>query len=152
MKFLKRFKKYIQSEVLKGIVQPLKRGVIRGYQSMGLIFLYHSIKCLTFFKGPRPFKQQKTILSGLSTHLGASLHRSCGVCCKKNSIAVCPEFDFSSIPVEYKVNLYRYFLYFSRIFYQCTGGGGQHRLVLPERAWGWTENPPEQLNKKCAKI
>ena len=40
---------------------------------------------------------------------------------QKNSIAVCPEFDFSSIPVEDKVNLY--ILYFSRIFYHCTGEG-----------------------------
>jgi hypothetical protein len=57
----------------KGIVQPLKRGGHEKYQSIDLIFMYHSINFLTFFKGPRPFKQQKTILSGLTTHLGASL-------------------------------------------------------------------------------
>jgi hypothetical protein len=81
--------------------------------------MYHSIKFLTFFKEPRPFKQQKTILSGLTTHLGASLDNVASAA--KNSIAVCPEFDFSSIPVEDKVNLY--ILYFSRIFYHCTGEG-----------------------------
>jgi hypothetical protein len=54
----------------------------------------HSVKFLTIFKGPRLFKQQKTILSGLTARLGASFdHVASGA-------KILPEFDFSSIAVE----------------------------------------------------
>ena len=45
------------------------------YQSIGLIFLNISASFLTFFKGPRPFKNQKTIMSGKTTPQGASLNQ-----------------------------------------------------------------------------
>jgi hypothetical protein len=34
------------------------------YQSIGLIFLYIFADLKKMFKGPRPFKKQKTFLSG----------------------------------------------------------------------------------------
>ncbi len=37
------------------------------YQSIGLIFLNISANFLNLFKGPRPFKKQKTIMSGKTT-------------------------------------------------------------------------------------
>jgi hypothetical protein len=44
-----------------------KEGGCEWYQSIGLEILYISADLKTFFKGPRPFKQQKTLLSGLTT-------------------------------------------------------------------------------------
>jgi hypothetical protein len=59
-------------------------------------------------------------LSGLTTHLGASLDHVASAA--KNSIAVCPEFDFSSIPVEDKVCKSVHLIFFED-FYHCTGEG-----------------------------
>ncbi len=44
-----------------------KEGGCEWYQLMVLIFLYISANFLLFFKGPRPFKLQKTLFSGLTT-------------------------------------------------------------------------------------
>jgi hypothetical protein len=41
-----------------------KEGGCEWYQSIGLLILYISADFEIFFKGPRPFKQQKTFLSG----------------------------------------------------------------------------------------
>jgi hypothetical protein len=44
-----------------------KEGGCEWYQSMGHVFLYISANFLLFFKGPWPFKSQKTHFSGLTT-------------------------------------------------------------------------------------
>jgi hypothetical protein len=50
------------------------------YQSIGLKFVNISADFKKFFKEPRPFKKQKTFLSGLTTLQGALLdHRASGV-------------------------------------------------------------------------
>ncbi len=50
------------------------------YQSIGLWIVYISPGFKKFFKGPRPFKKQKTYLSGLTTPQGALLdHVASGV-------------------------------------------------------------------------
>ena len=50
------------------------------YQWIGLIFLYISADFKFFFKGPRPFKKEKTYLSGLTTPQGALLdHVASGI-------------------------------------------------------------------------
>ncbi len=41
-----------------------REGGCAWYQSIGLFILYISADFKNFFKGPRPFKQQKTFLSG----------------------------------------------------------------------------------------
>jgi hypothetical protein len=41
-----------------------REGGFEWYQSIGLIFLYISADFKFFFKGSRPFKKQKTYLSG----------------------------------------------------------------------------------------
>jgi hypothetical protein len=41
-----------------------KKGGCEWYQSIGLLFLNISADFKNGFKGPRPFKQQKTYLSG----------------------------------------------------------------------------------------
>jgi hypothetical protein len=57
-----------------------REGVCEWYQSIGLIFLNISASFLNFFKGPWPFKNQKTIMSGKTTPQGASLNQgACGV-------------------------------------------------------------------------
>jgi hypothetical protein len=45
------------------------------YQSIGLAFVYNSAH---HFKGPRPFKPQKTVLSGLRTPQGACYKKQNG--------------------------------------------------------------------------
>ena len=52
-----------------------KEGGCEWYQSMGLTFLYISAKILLFFKGPRPFKSQKTNFSGLTTQYAPRLNQ-----------------------------------------------------------------------------
>ena len=52
-----------------------KEGGCEWYQSMGLIILYISANFLLFFKGPRPFKSQKTNFSGLTTQYAPRLNR-----------------------------------------------------------------------------
>ncbi len=50
------------------------------YQSIGLWILYISADFKNFFEGPRPFKKEKTYLSGLTTPQGALLdHVESGV-------------------------------------------------------------------------
>jgi hypothetical protein len=57
-----------------------REGGCEWYQSMGLKFLYISADSKNFFKGPGPFKKQKTNLSGLTTLHGALLdHGASGV-------------------------------------------------------------------------
>jgi hypothetical protein len=57
-----------------------REGGCEWYQSIGLIFLNISANFLNLLKGPRPFKKQKTIMSGKTTSQGASLHQgACGV-------------------------------------------------------------------------
>jgi hypothetical protein len=57
-----------------------REGGCEWYQSIGLKFLYISADSKKFFKGPRPFKKQKTNLSGLTTLHGALLdHVASGV-------------------------------------------------------------------------
>ncbi len=59
-----------------------REGGCEWYQSIGLIFLNISANFLNFFKGPRPFKKQKTIMSGKTTPQGASLNQ--GACVVNN--------------------------------------------------------------------
>ena len=63
-----------------------KRGC-KCYQSIGLWILNISADFKNFFKGPWPFKQQKTFLSGQTTLRGASHNQ--GASGVKNWIAVC---------------------------------------------------------------
>jgi hypothetical protein len=66
------------------------------YQSIGLIFLYISADFKKKFKGRRPFKKQKTYLSGLTTPQGALLdHVASGV---ENGRAERPFYGFCVIP------------------------------------------------------
>jgi hypothetical protein len=51
-----------------------KEGGCEWYQSMGHIFLYISANFLLFFKGPWPFKSQKTHFSGLTTQYAPRLN------------------------------------------------------------------------------
>jgi hypothetical protein len=51
-----------------------KEGGCEWYQSMGHIFLYISANFLLFFKGPWPFKSQKTHFSGLTTQCAPRLN------------------------------------------------------------------------------
>jgi hypothetical protein len=62
-----------------------KEGWCEWYQSIGLIFHYISANFLRFFKGPRPFKSQKTNISGLTTQNAPRLNR--GPSAAKNTIA-----------------------------------------------------------------
>jgi hypothetical protein len=41
-----------------------REGGYEWYQSIGLLIIYISADFKIFFKGPRPFKKQKTYLSG----------------------------------------------------------------------------------------
>jgi len=50
-----------------------REGGCEWYQSIGLKFLYIFADFKNFFKGPRPFKKEKTYLSGLTTPQGALL-------------------------------------------------------------------------------
>jgi hypothetical protein len=47
-----------------------REGGCEWYQSIGLKFLYISADSKKIFKGPRPFKKQKTNLSGLTLFMG----------------------------------------------------------------------------------
>jgi hypothetical protein len=51
-----------------------KEGGCEWYQSMGHIFLYISANFVLFFKGPWPFKSQKTHFSGLTTQYAPRLN------------------------------------------------------------------------------
>ncbi len=51
-----------------------KEGGCECYQSMGHIFLYISANFLLSFKGPWPFKSQKTLFSGLTTQYAPRLN------------------------------------------------------------------------------
>ncbi len=51
-----------------------REGGCEWYQSIGLIFLYISADFKKMFKGPWPFKKQKTYFSGLTTLQGALLY------------------------------------------------------------------------------
>ncbi len=62
-----------------------KEGWCELYQSIGLIFHYISSHFLLFFKGPRPFKEQKTLFSGLTTQYAPRLNQ--GISAAKNTIA-----------------------------------------------------------------
>jgi hypothetical protein len=62
-----------------------KEGGCEWYQSMGLIFLYISANFLLFFKGPRPFKSQKTNFSGLTTQYAPRLNQGPSAAKKHNS-------------------------------------------------------------------
>ncbi len=59
-----------------------REGGCEWYQSIGLFFLNISADFKKLFKGPRPFKNQKTIMSGKTTSQGASLNQ--GACEVKN--------------------------------------------------------------------
>jgi hypothetical protein len=52
-----------------------REGGCQCYQSIGLIFLSISANFFNFFKGPRPFNKQKTIMSGKTTPQGALLNQ-----------------------------------------------------------------------------
>ena len=75
-----------------------KEGGHEWYQSKGLAFVNISADIKIFFKGPWPFKQQKTVLSGLTTLPGASLNQ--GASAVKNSVAESPICRFFIIPDE----------------------------------------------------
>jgi len=56
-----------------------REGGCEWYQSIGFIFLNISTDLKKIFKG-RPFKKQKTIMSGKTTYQGALLNQgACGV-------------------------------------------------------------------------
>ncbi len=57
-----------------------REGGCEWYQSIGLKFVNISADSKKFFKGPRPFKKEKTYLSRLTTLQGALLdHGASGV-------------------------------------------------------------------------
>jgi hypothetical protein len=57
-----------------------REGGCEWYQSIGLFFRNLSADFKKLFKGPRPFKNQKTIMSGKTTSQGALLNQgACGV-------------------------------------------------------------------------
>jgi hypothetical protein len=58
---------------LKEIIQPLKKGASEWYQSIGYIFSLQFCQMFTFFWEDPGFWSIKTILSGLTTQLRASL-------------------------------------------------------------------------------
>jgi hypothetical protein len=62
-----------------------KEGECEWYQSMGHIFLYISAIFLLFFKGPRPFKYQKTLFSGLTTQNSPTLNQGTSAAEKHDS-------------------------------------------------------------------
>ncbi len=62
-----------------------KEGGFEWYQSMVLYFVNNLANFLPFFKGPRPFKSQKTNFSGLTTQNAPRLNR--GFSAAKNTIA-----------------------------------------------------------------
>jgi hypothetical protein len=81
-----------------------KEGGCEWYQSMGLIFLYISANFLLFFKGPRPFKSQKTNFSGLTTQYAPRLNRGTSAAKKHDSgwdIAWISHSVFLSIFVDF---------------------------------------------------
>jgi hypothetical protein len=71
-----------------------KEGGCERYQSMGLTFLYISADFLLFFKGPRPFKSQKTNFSGLTTQYAPRLNQGPSAA-KKHNRGWVPCLDFS---------------------------------------------------------
>ena len=73
-----------------------KEGGCEWYQSIGLLLLHISADLKKKFKGPRPFKQQKTFLSGKTTLRGVSLNQ--GASGVKNRIAERPFNGFCVIP------------------------------------------------------
>jgi hypothetical protein len=62
-----------------------KEGGCEWYQSMGHIFLYIPANFLLFFKGPRPFKSQKTLFSGLTTQNAPRLSQGTSAAKKHDS-------------------------------------------------------------------
>ncbi len=91
-----------------------KEGVYELYQAIGLWFVNISADFKIFFKGPRPFKKQKTYLGGLTTiHVYWLDHVASGV---KNSIPGWHMFDFFSIPVVYIDNRGQFLIPFLYIF------------------------------------
>jgi len=62
-----------------------KEGECEWYQSMGHIFLYISANFLLSFKGPRPFKKQKTLFSGLTTQNAPRLNQGTSAAKKHDS-------------------------------------------------------------------
>jgi hypothetical protein len=62
-----------------------KEGWCEWYQSIGLVFHYISANFLLFFKGPRPFKYQKTLFSSLTTQFAPRLNQ--GISAAKSTIA-----------------------------------------------------------------
>ncbi len=94
-----------------------KEGECEWYQSIGFYILNISADLKKKFKGPRPYKQQKTFLSGLTTFpVYWPDHVATGV---KNLIPGRHMYDFFSIPVVYIDDrgqfLIPFFIYFSRI-------------------------------------
>jgi hypothetical protein len=68
----------------------VREGGCEWYQSIGLKFLYISADSKKIFKGPRPFKKQKTNLRGLTTfHVALLDHGASGV---ENCIGERPMF------------------------------------------------------------
>ena len=90
-----------------------KEGGCEWYQSMGHIFLYISAIFLLFFKGPRPFKQQKTLFSGLTTQNAPRLNQGTYAAKKHDSgwdIAWIFHAVFLSIFVDFlQQNLHSYY-------------------------------------------
>jgi hypothetical protein len=92
-----------------------REGGCEWYQSIGLIFFYISAYLKKNFKGPRPFKKQKTYLSGLTTPHGALLNQ--GASGVKNRIAERPLYGFCVIPEWGVLGLdYFYSMFFEDFF------------------------------------
>ena len=96
-----------------------KEGGCEWYQSMGHIFLYISANFLPFFKGPRPFKSQKTFFSGLTTQYAPRLNRGTSAAKKRDSgwVLAWIFLDSGSNLFQSRPIFMRFFFQFSWIFY-----------------------------------
>jgi hypothetical protein len=81
-----------------------KEGGFEWYQLMVLLFVNIPANFLPFFKGPRPFKLQKTNFSGLTTQNAPRLDR--GLSAAKNTIAgrtLYKSSQYREVPTRYRL-------------------------------------------------
>ncbi len=106
-----------------------KEGGCEWYQSMGHIFHYISAIFLLFFKGPRLFKQQKTLFSGLTTQNAPRLNQGTSAAKKHDSGLVLAWIFLNSGSNIFRSRIICMLFYFkfSWIF-DGGGAGGQYEL------------------------
>ncbi len=100
-----------------------KEGGCEWYQSKGHIFLYISANFLLFFKGPRPFKTQKTLFSGLTTQDAPWLNQGTSAAKKHDSGWVLAWIFLDSGRYLFRSRII-YMLYSFQFSWIFDGGGG----------------------------